>query len=382
VDFAWTAEQEDLHRAAREVAEHLPLAPGASGEPNPHRFAREAWDAAAAFGLTGLNAPSAYGGLGLDLLSTAHVLEGFGEGCGELGLLFSVAAHLFACCGPIAHAATDTVKDSMLPELLTGRWVGANGMTETEAGSDVMAVKSLAVRDGDAYRITGEKTMVTNGPIADVTIIYASTDPVGGYLSLSAFAVPRETSGFVIGQPLLKTGLGSSPMCSVYLDDCTVSERNLLGGEGQGALIFQASMQTERACLVAGYLGAMTRQLSQVVQFAKDRKQFGRPIGSNQAISHRIADMKLRLEAARLLVYHACWLLDHSREAMLAVSMAKLAASEAAVQAGLDAIQISGGLGVMSDTGIDQLLRDALPSTIFSGTSEMQRDIIAARLGL
>ncbi len=385
MDFNWTAEQKDLHAAARDIARHLPTpAPQdpQAAQLRGHTFHRPAWDAAARFGLAGLNVPQENGGLGLDLLTTAYVLEGFGEGAGDLGLLFSTAAHLFACTGPIAGAATDAVKAALLPGLAKGNLIGANAMTESEAGSDILAIKTTAIRDGANYRITGEKAYITNGPIADVALIYASTDSRGGYLSLSAFVLPRDTDGLVVGAPLVKSGLASSPMASIYLDDCVVPAENLVGAEGQGSLVFQASMQAERACLVAGYLGSMQHCLDEVVKFARERRQFGRPIGKNQAISHRVARMKLRLEAARLLVYRACWLLDNGPDALLASSLAKLAASEAAIKLGLDAIHISGGLGVMSDTGIDQLLHDALPSTIFSGTSEMQLDIIAGKLGL
>lgn len=379
MDFAWTAEQRDLHRAARTVAEHMPAAPCADHAP---AFSRAAWDVAAEFGLTGLNVPAADGGLGLDLLTTAHVLEGFGQGCRDLGLLFSAGAHLLACCGPIVRAASESLKARLLPRLAAGEWIGANAMTESGAGSDVLAIATRAVRDGARFRISGEKAFVTNGPVADVVLVYASTDPAGGYLSLSAFALARDTPGLTIGAPLAKRGLGASPMSSVYLDGCPVSPECLIGAEGQGSLIFQASMQAERACIVAGWLGAMTRRLEEVVQFARERRQFGRPIGSNQALAHRIAKMKLRLEAARLLVYQACWLLDRGRDAALASSLAKLAVSDAAIRLGLDAIHVSGGLGVMSDTGIEQLLQDSLPSTIFSGTSEMQLDIVAGKLGL
>lgn len=381
MDFAWSAEQDELRTAARAVAERLPQ-PVERESDAVGGFSRAAWDAVAGFGLTGLSVPAGDGGLGLDHLTTAYVLEGFGEGCRDLGLLFSAGAHLFACCGPIARSARAPLRSRLLPQLATGRWIGANAMTESEAGSDLLAIKTRAVRDGACYRISGEKAFVTNGPVADVIVVYASTDPAGGYLSLSAFAVARDTRGLEIGAPLAKCGLDGSPIGSVYLDDCVVSSENMIGREGQGSLIFQASMHVERACIVAGYLGAMARCLGEVVTFARERRQFGRPIGRNQALSHRIAKMKLRLEAARLLVYRACWELDRGRDAALASSLAKVAVSDAAIRLGLDVIHINGGMGVMSETGIDRLLRDSLPSTIFSGTSEMQLDIVAGKLGL
>lgn len=380
MEFAWSSEQRELYEAAVEAAARIAQLGDQGSEDSV--FSAEAWRAAGEFGLAGLDVPVEYGGLGLDRLTTARVLEGFGEGCTELGVLFSAAAHLFACCGPIASAGSLALREHFLPCLARGEWIGANAITESEAGSDVLALSTRAHRDGDGYRITGEKTLVTNGPVADVTVVYACTEPGGGYLSLSAFAVERDTPGFLVGEPLAKVGLQGSPTSSVYLQDSHVPGENLIGAEGQGALIFKAAMQTERACLFAIYIGAMARQLKEVLGFAKERRQFGRPIGKNQAVSHRIVDMDLRLEAARLLVYRACWLLDQGRDAMVEVSLAKIAVSEAAIQSGLDAIHIHGGLGVMSETRIDRSLRDALPATIVSGSSEIQRDIVAARLGL
>ena len=384
MDFAWSSQQRDLHDAAVEAARRITAQSDRAKhqDTGEQSFSAEAWRAASEFGLAGLDVPVEYGGLGLDCLTTARVLEGFGDGCRDLGLLFSAAAHLFACCGPIANAGSPALRERLLPRLARGESIGANAITESEAGSDVQALRTLASRDGDHYRITGEKTLVTNAPIADVTVVYARTQPGGGYLSLSAFAIERDTPGFLAGEPFAKVGLQGSPTASIYLRESPVPRENLIGREGQGALIFKAAMQIERACLFAAYLGAMARQLREVLRFAKERCQFGRAIGKNQAISHRIVNMKLRLEAARMLVYRACWLLDHGHDAMVEVSLAKLAVSEAAIQSGLDAIQVHGGLGVMTETGVDEPLRDALPATLVSGTSEVQRDIVAARLGL
>jgi len=177
-------------------------------------------------------------------------------------------------------------------------------------------------------------------------------------------------------------GLISTPACQIFLDECRVPVHNRLGLEGQGSLVFKRSMQWERACLFASYVGQMERQLEQVIAHAQERRQFGTAIGKKQAIAHRIADMKLRLEAARLLLYRACWLLAQEKDSLLAITLSKLAISEAAIQGGLDAIHIHGSVGFSSEAGIECMLRDAIPGTIFSGTSEIQRDIIASELGL
>ena len=382
MNFSWDTAQQELFASARAFARGRLNGTVSYRSSGVNSFDADGWSACGEHGLLGLNVPRAYGGQGLDLLTTAHVIEAFGEGTENLSLLFSACAHLFACSTPIAEAGSEKLKRRLLEPLARGELIGANAITEAEAGSDIHALSTRAERTGSGYRINGTKTYVTNGPIADVAIVYATTNPGAGYLSLSSFAVETERAGVQVGAAFGKTGLSGSPVSTLYLDDCVVPRENLLGSEGQGALIFNASMKVERACLFAAYLGAMQRQLDESVEFAKTRRQFGRPIGKNQAISHRIADMKLRLEAARLLLYFACWLLDRGEEAMLTVSMAKLAVSEAAVQSGIDSVQIHGGRGVISETGIDQGLRDALPATIFSGTSEIQREIIAQQLGL
>ena len=274
------------------------------------------------------------------------------------------------------------LKSSVLPQLASGEYLGANAISETDAGSDVFALKTRAVRDGADYVVTGVKNYVTNGPIADIFLVYAFTEPSHGYLGVSAFAIPRQSPGLVVGGRFEKVGLRSAPMSSIYLENCRVPASHLVGEEGQGALIFKASMLWERACLFAAYLGMMDRQLEETIAFAKARRQFGKPIGQYQAVSHRISEMKLRLESARLLLHRACWLKDREVNSSLAISLAKLAISEAAVQSGIDAIRVHGGAGVVAETGVAQGLLDSLPSLIFSGTSDIQRELIARELGL
>jgi alkylation response protein AidB-like acyl-CoA dehydrogenase len=283
---------------------------------------------------------------------------------------------------PIAEHADDALKERVLPRLASGEWVGANAITEAEAGSDVFSLSTRAVRDGARYRLTGRKTFVTNGPVADCFLIYASTEPEHGYLGITAFVVEQGAPGLTRGEHFDKIGLSGAPVCEVTLEDCPVDESNRVGAEGAGAAIFRSSMDWERACLFAQYLGVMDRQLDEVVAFAKRRRQFGKALGRHQAVGHRIADMKLRLDAGRLLLHRACWMKSQGLESTLEVSLAKLAISEAAVQSGLDAIQIFGGLGIKTETGVATALLDALPGTVFSGTSEIQRDLIARGLGL
>ncbi len=381
MDYSWTPEQDELYagilRFARENLNATTLE-----RDRTRRFGEEEWKKCAGFGLAGLCIPRESGGLGLDCLSTARALEALGRGCSDGGLGFSLSAHLFACAVPVHLHGSPDQKERYLARLASGEWIGANAITESEAGSDAFALKARARKEGDGYVISGEKSFVTNAPVARLFLVYASTAPENGFLGISAFLVERDTPGLKAGRPMETTGLTTSPISSLYLDDCRVPASALLGREGAGGSIFKDSMGWERSCLFAFWLGALERQLEETVDHAKSRRQFGHPIGSNQAVSHRIADMKLRLEAARLLLYRACWERAAGHPSELAASLAKLAVSEAFVASSLDAVQIFGGSGVMQEIGIERYLRDALPGTIYSGTSEMQRELIARALGL
>lgn len=383
MDFQWKQQDLDLFNAILTTS-RAKLGRSRSGESGASGkfFTREQWRDCGRFGLLGLSVPEAYGGLGLGALQTVHALEAFGQGCEDMGLVFSVAAHLFACVMPIVEAGDSRLKDEYLPRLCSGEWIGANAMTEAESGSDVFAMNSTAEKQDGGYLLTGTKSYVTNGPLADVFVAYASTNPSHGHLGISAFVVRREHAGVTVGEPFEKMGLNTSPIGVVYFDRCRVPESSRIGQEGQGGSVFKRSMLWERACLFGGYVGAMQRQLEQAIEHAKNRRQFRRPIGSFQAISHRIANMKARLDSARLLLYRACWLLDQGADATTEIAIAKLAVSEAAVQSGIDLIQIHGGYGYMTESGIERALRDAVPSTLFSGTSEIQRDLIAKGVGL
>lgn len=385
MDFGWSAMERDLYertlRFARDRLGHKKGGASARGSASGHDFDREAWRRLGEFGMLGVCAPEPFG-LGMPAVTTAHAMEAFGHGCNDMGFVFSAAAHLFTAVMPIAEHGSDALRQAMLPRLCSGEWVGGNAITEPEAGSDAFALSTSAIRDGDSYVLNGTKSYVTNGPVADVIVVYATVNPEHGYLGVTAIAVEKHTPGLVIGKPFEKLGLTTSPISSVYFEDCRVPVSNRIGAEGQGAAIFKASMLWERSCLFAMYLGLMDRQIDVAVDYANRRRQFGRAIGKNQVIAHRIADMKLRLESARLLVYRACWLKDQGEDATDQIALAKLAVSEAAVQSGLDLIQIHGGIGVIEESGIDRMLRDAIPSTIFSGTSEIQRELVARSLGL
>jgi alkylation response protein AidB-like acyl-CoA dehydrogenase len=377
MDFTWPEETEQVFKQILAATQSWP-APPEQAQP----FTREQWRRCADLGLLGLSVPPQYGGQGYGFLTSARAVEAFGRGCPDLGLVFSAMAHLFACTMPIVEYGSPALRERVLPKLCRGEWVGANAVTEEDAGSDAMAGKAVAVRDGDGYRISGTKSFVSNGPDADVFVVYAHTEPSFGHMGLSAFVVERGTAGLTLGEPFDTLAFESCPTSSIVLDGCWVPAECRLGRDGQGAEVFHASMRWERSCLFAAYLGQMARLIDRCVQHVKERKQFGKRIGANQAVSHRIAQMRIQLETARLLLYRACWRLDRGEPATTDIAMAKYVVSEAAVQTALSAVRLFAGKGVRTDVGIERELRNAVPSTIFSGTSEMQLERIAKELGL
>lgn len=352
----------------------------AGGRSSP--YSRSEWSDAARLGLAGLCVPAAHGGGGLGALDTALCLEAFTEGGGDTGVAFAVAAHLLACAVPIFSFGPDLLRSEVLPGMAGGQLIAANAMTEDESGSDIATLATKIMRDGTDYVLNGVKSFVSNGPTADMFVVYGTSDPDAGFLGQTALVVPRGLPGITVGEPFAKMGLHACPAGRVEFTDCRVPVGHRLGEEGQGSAIFQYSMRWERSCLPAIYLGQMRRQLASCVAHAKRRRQFGRPLGAFQAVSHRIAGMARRLESARLLLYRGCWLLDQGRDDPEAAAMAKLAVSEATVANSLDAVQIFGGQGYLADAGIEVALRDSVPSLIFSGTSDIQREIIASRAGL
>jgi alkylation response protein AidB-like acyl-CoA dehydrogenase len=260
--------------------------------------------------------------------------------------------------------------------------IAVNGMTEPDSGSDAFAMATRARPDGDGWVLNGAKTFSSNGPVADLALVYAVTDPEKGFAGITAFVVEKEADGFRAGQKFEKMGLRSCPIGELVLEDVRVGPDAVLGGEGAGATIFAQSMDWERACLGATHVGTMQRLLEGAVAHARARRSGGQPIGKHQAVSHKIADMKVRLEASRLLVYQAAWRLERTRASAIDASIAKLHVSDALVASAHDAVQILGGYGFLVESGVERTLRDSVASTIYSGTNEMQKNIIARWLGL
>jgi alkylation response protein AidB-like acyl-CoA dehydrogenase len=346
------------------------------------RFDRQDWQKCAEFGVQGMPIPQEYGGLGMGILPLIAVMEGLGYGCRDSGLLFSLNAHLWAVSIPILLYGTDDQRRRYLPGLCSGALIGANGASEPDAGSDVFAMRTHAARHGDTYVLSGTKAFVTNAPVADLFVVYATIDRSLGATGITAFLIDRNTPGLTIARHVEKMGLRTSPMAEVVLDGCAIPVGNRLGREGRGGEIFECSMEWERGCILGSLLGVMRRQLEQCIAHARSRKQFGSAIGKFQSVANRIVDMRMRLDAARPLVYRIGHLKEQNRKALLEASIAKLFVSEALVQSMLDAVQIHGGYGYMTEQGVERDLRDAIGSTLYSGTSDIQRNIIARCLGL
>lgn len=382
MDFDLSAEDVDLRERIVRFAQKE-LSSGAAERDRHHEFPRGLWTKCGELGLTGLPVPESFGGTGLSPLSTAVALEALGYGCTDGGLAFSVCAHLLACVVPIWKHGNEEMKQRYLPDLCAGKLIAVNAMTEAQTGSDPFGMSARAERDGDGYRINGSKMFCSNGPVADLAVVYAATDKSKGYHGgITAFLVPTKSPGFSVGQVFEKMGLRTSPISELVLDSVFVPAQNVIGRPGGGGPVFAESMDWERALLGACHIGAMQRLLEGSLRYARTRKQFGQLIGKNQAVSHKIADMKVRLEAARWLLYRAAASLDASREAGFHAAIAKLFVSEAFVDSARAGIQVMGGYGYMVESEVERIMRDALGGTIYSGTSEMQRNIIARWLGL
>jgi alkylation response protein AidB-like acyl-CoA dehydrogenase len=255
-------------------------------------------------------------------------------------------------------------------------------MSEAGAGSDAFSLTTTAAPDGDIFRLNGSKTFVTNAPVAGLFVVFARAPGTSGFAGLSGFLVERDTPGLTVAGPLQKMGLDSSPMGELFLDGCEVPATNLLGRRGAGMPVFMAAMEMERSMILASTIGSMEKLLETSISHAQNRRQFGQPIAKFQAVSHRLVEMKLRLETARLLLYRLGWLLDQGRPAALDSALVKLHLGESFVSSSLEALQIHGGYGYMTEYGLEQVVRDALASRIYSGTSEVQRNLAARQMGL
>jgi hypothetical protein len=381
MDFSWSDQQRELldavGRFGREQLNYDVIA-----HDRDAIFNHDAWKKCGEFGIPGLLAPAEFGGLGQDALTTVGALERLGYACKDNGLLFSINAHMWTAVIPVLSHGNESQKRKFLPGLCNGTLIGGNAMSEPNSGSDAFNLGTTAVRKGDKYILNGSKIFVTNAPIADVLVVFATVDKSRGAEGISAFLVEKGAPGFDPSHRIKKMGIRTAPMSEVFFENCEVPAENLLGKEGAGSWLFTRSMTWERGCILASAVGAMQRLLETCIRYANERKQGGHSIGKYQQVATKIVDMKMRVESARHMLYHCAWLTGQRKAVYLEAAMTKLHISDAWVKCAEDAIQIHGGYGYMIEYEVERELRDAIGSKLYSGTSEIQRNIIASLLGL
>lgn len=360
--------------AAKELAEEV------TARDQRGTFYREGYQLCGKFGLLGLPVPIEHGGRGKDLPTTVSAMEGLGYGCPDGGFAFALSASLWTVTMPILVFGDDGQKNRWLPGLCDGSLFGANAASEPESGSDIFSMRTKAERKGDRWVLNGRKIWITGGPIADLLLAFASTDPGKGALGITAFLIPKETKGLRVVRDVDKMGMRTAPMGELAFEDCELPAESLLGREGRGARIFNAALEWERGAILAPALGAMRRQLERCVEYARKRKQFGQPIGKFQSVSNRIAEMRLRLETCRHMVYGFARKKAQGGDCSVEAAMTKLHVTECYLQNSLDAVRNFGASGYTTELGLERELRDSVGGVIFSGTNDIQRNIIAGSM--
>ena len=345
-------------------------------------FRREDWEACAKEGVFGLNTPKELGGSGHDVLTSVLMLEALGHGSPDNGLSLAINGQVWCVQAPILKFGSDFQREKYVKGMVDGSLIGAHAMTEEESGSDAFGMKSTAEQTDGGYILNGRKIYVGMAPVADCILVFVSTDPSRGRWGISTFIVDAKSEGVTLHPAQEKMGLRTVPTGAIEFENVFVPEENMIGKPGSGASIFTASMDYERSFIFTSHVGSMARQLDQAIEFSRTRQQLGQPIGKLQSISNRIADMKLRLETSRLLLYKCASLLDQGKSIPMEAAMANLHIAESFVENSLASIRIHGGKGYMSAFEVERDLRDAVGGVIYSGTSDIQRNLIAGLLGL
>lgn len=377
MDFALSSEQKMFKEAVLEFAKKQ-IFPYAEQSDLTETFSWEAWKKLGEFGLLGIHFPSKYGGQDSDALTACIACEALGEGGIDGGLALSMGAHTFLCGDTILRHGTEEQKERYLPRLATGEWVGCMGLTEPGAGSDAAALKTKAIEKEGHFILNGRKTFITNAPIAHVAVVFAITDQSAGHLGVSAFILEKGMKGLSTGQTWHKLGTRSSPISELVMDDVSVPSKNLLGQKGGGFLIALQALEWDRSALLAPFIGGMKKALNDGSNYALIREQFNRPIAKFEAIQHKIADIRVFVDAARLLVYRVAWNKDQGKPLNhLEAATAKLFVGDWGMPLASEAVQIFGGNGFTHEYPVERLFRDVKLAQIGGGTSEVQRLIIS-----
>ncbi|MFT6269795.1 MAG: alkylation response protein AidB-like acyl-CoA dehydrogenase [Alphaproteobacteria bacterium] len=383
MDFSWSKEQQAVKDSVIEFAK-TELSSDVLARDEAGIFPMDLWKKCADFGIQSMSVPSQFNSSKKDteFMNAMLAMEGFGYACSDNGLCFALNTQMWTVQLPIMHFGNDQQKEKYLPALCKGEIIGCHAMTEPEFGSDNYNMQASASKCDGGYVLNGKKVYITLGPIADIVIVFATTDLSLGKWGISAFIVEKGTPGFVQNPVQSKMGLRTVPIGELEFTDCFIPEENRLGPEGSGVGQSLSCLEWERCCILASQLGAMERQLEECLSYARKRKQFGKRIGKFQSISNRIVEMRLRLETSRLLLYKVAWLKKEGKNAMLEAAMLKLHLSECFLESSLDAIRINGARGYLSEYEIERDLRDSIGGVIYAGTSDIQRNIVAGILGL
>ena len=367
-------EQRMIRAMVREFAREVVL-PTAAERDRTKEFPAENLKKMGELGLMGMNVPPEYNGAGVDSVSYSLALQEIGYACASTAVVMSV--HNSVACGPVYLYGSKYQKETYLKPLAAGNMLGSFALTETSAGSDPASQKTKAVKDGDSYVINGAKMFITSGRNSDLTVVTAYTDREKKHGGISAFVVEKGTPGFHVGKEEDKMGLRASDTVELIFEDCRVPSENLLGQEGDGFVIAMASLDGGRIGIASQSVGLAQACLDAAVSYAKERVQFNKPISRFQGIRWMIADMATQIEAARLLTFNAAAMKDRGENFSAAASMAKVFASEMANKVAYQALQIHGGYGYMKEFAVERYYRDVRVFTIYEGTSEIQRKVIA-----
>jgi butyryl-CoA dehydrogenase len=377
VEFGLSRDQQLLRDAVREFAQSV-LKPKAAHFDRTREFPLENWARCAEMNLTGMMVPEEWGGAGVDFVSYVLAIEEVSRACASTGVILSVNNSLV--CGPLMAFGTDDQKKRYLAPHARGEKIGAYCLTEPSSGSDSAALRTTAKKQGDRYRLDGNKVFVTNGVAAHTFLVYATIDPALKHRGITAFLVERDFKGVRTGKPEHKLGITCSGSVEIVLEGVEVPAANRLGGEGEGFKIAMATLDAGRIGIAAQSLGIGQAALDEALAYSRTREAFGKPIADLQAIQWKLADMATEIDAARLLTWRAAWTRDTKGRCSVEASMAKLFASEACMRAAKEALQIHGGYGYINDYPVERLFRDAKITEIYEGTSEIQRLVIAKTL--
>ena len=379
MDFHLTNEQQMLRKMYREFAENevKPLAEEIDEE---ERFPMETVEKMAKLGMMGIYFPKEYGGAGGDVLSYAMCVEELAKVCGTTAVI--VSAHTSLCCAPIFEHGTEEQKRKYLPDLLSGKKIGAFGLTEPNAGTDASGQQTLAVLEGDHYVLNGSKCFITNGNVADTFVVFAMTDKSKGNHGISAFIVEKDFPGFSTGKHEKKMGIRGSSTCDLIFEDCIVPKENLLGKEGKGFKIAMQTLDGGRIGVGAQGLGIAEGAWEIARKYLMERQQFGKPLCKQQTIAFKMAELAIEIEQAKYMVYKAALEKGEGQPYSISAAKAKYCGTNAAMHVTTEAVQLLGGNGYMKEYHVERMMRDAKITEIYEGTSEVQRMVISSHLGV